>query len=139
MNTTSPAFVLSNPAGLDDPSAHGYSHIAQVAPGARIVHLAGQGGQDGEGRLAPDFAAQARQAIANIDIGLAAAGATLKDVYRLTLLVVDHSETRLADWVAEAQRAWGSQAPACTLIPVPRLALDGMLVEIEAIAALPAA
>jgi enamine deaminase RidA (YjgF/YER057c/UK114 family) len=26
--------------------------------------------------------------------------------------------------------------PTCTLIPVPRLALDGMLVEIEAVAAL---
>ena len=25
--------------------------------------------------------------------------------------------------------------PTCTLIPVPRLALDGMLVEIEAVAA----
>jgi enamine deaminase RidA (YjgF/YER057c/UK114 family) len=30
---------------------------------------------------------------------------------------------------------WGDHpAPACTLIPVPRLALDGMLFEIEATA-----
>jgi enamine deaminase RidA (YjgF/YER057c/UK114 family) len=29
-------------------------------------------------------------------------------------------------------------APACTLIPVPRLALDGMLIEIEATAVMQA-
>jgi len=33
-------------------------------------------------------------------------------------------------------RAWGeSMKSTCTLIPVPRLALEGMLVEIEAVAA----
>jgi enamine deaminase RidA (YjgF/YER057c/UK114 family) len=32
----------------------------------------------------------------------------------------------------------GLMKPACTLIPVPRLALDGMLFEVEAVAVLPA-
>ncbi|MHC8306381.1 RidA family protein [Pseudomonas sp. PB3P13] len=136
---SSPAFTLSNPAGLYDPTDNAYSHVAQVTLNARIVHLAGQGGQDREGYLAPGFAEQVRQTIANVEIGLAAAGATLNDVYKLTILVVDHSESRLAEWAAEANRAWGLHLPTGTLIAVPRLALDGMLVEVEAIAALPAA
>ncbi|WP_256574292.1 RidA family protein [Pseudomonas sp. M30-35] len=136
---SSSVFTLSNPAGLYDPTDNAYSHVAQVPLNARIVHLAGQGGQDREGYLAPGFTEQVRQTIANIEIGLVSAGATLDDVYKLTLLVVDHSESRLAEWAAEAKRAWGPHLPTCTLIAVPRLALDGMLVEVEAIAALPAA
>ena len=55
---------------------------------------------------------------------------------KLTLLIVEHDQQRLRQWVAEADRAWGTQMkPTCTLIPVPRLALDGMLVEIDAVAA----
>jgi enamine deaminase RidA (YjgF/YER057c/UK114 family) len=98
---SSPVFTLSNPAGLHDPTDNAYSHVAQVPLNARIVHLAGQGGQDREGYLAPGFAEQVRQTIANVEIGLAAAGATLSDVYKLTILVVDHSESRLAEWAAD--------------------------------------
>lgn len=134
----SPAFTLSNPPGLYDPKDHGYSHSAQIAPNSRIVHLAGQVGMDAAGTLANGFAAQTRQAIANIDIALRAAGATLADVYKLTILVVDHSEARLAEWAAEMDQAWGPNYPTGTLIAVPRLALDGLLIEMEAIAALPA-
>lgn len=130
-------FRLANPAGLYDPSVHGYSHVAAVDASARIVHLAGQGGYDAHGALAPDFAAQTRQAIDNVRLALASEGARLQDVFKLTLLVVDHDASRLADWVSEARRAWGGAYPTCTLIPVPRLAIEGMLVELEAIAATP--
>jgi len=51
--------------------------------------------------------------------------------------MVDHSEERLRLWVEQTDLAWaGTMKPVCTLIPVPRLALDGMLIEIEAVAAL---
>jgi len=130
------AFQLSNPQGLYDPSANAYSHVAEVASGSRLLFIAGQGGEDANGQLPPDFAGQARQALANLQTALASKGAGLAQVFKLTLLIVDHSEQRLAQWVAEADRAWGEHMkPTCTLIPVPRLALDGMLVEIEAVAA----
>jgi enamine deaminase RidA (YjgF/YER057c/UK114 family) len=56
------------------------------------------------------------------------------------VLVVDHNEEKLHIFGEEQDRALGADTvkPACTLIPVPRLALDGMLFEIEAVAALPA-
>ncbi|MBI6942824.1 RidA family protein [Pseudomonas putida] len=130
-------FELSNPHGLYDPSANAYSHVAQVQAGSRLLFIAGQGGEDATGRLSPVFAEQARQALANVETALASRGARLDQVCKLTLLVVDHSEERLRQWVAEADRAWGGHMkPTCTLIPVPRLALDGMLVEIEAVAAI---
>lgn len=133
------AFALSNPEGLYDPSANAYSHVAEVRAGSRLLYIAGQGGEDLEGRLSARFDEQARQALVNLKIALASKGATLEQVCKLTLLVVDHSEARLKQWVAEAQRAWGGRmTPTCTLIPVPRLALDGMLVEVDAVAALPA-
>ncbi|MFZ5937752.1 hypothetical protein BGP84_15865 [Pseudomonas putida] len=131
------AFQLSNPQGLYDPSANAYSHVAEVTAGSRLLFIAGQGGEDADGQLSPEFAGQARQALANLQTALASKGAELAQVFKLTLLIVDHSEERLAQWVAEADLAWGGHMkPTCTLIPVPRLALDGMLVEIEAVAAI---
>ncbi|MDH0733310.1 RidA family protein [Pseudomonas sichuanensis] len=130
------AFTLSNPEGLYDPSGNAYSHVAEVRAGSRLLYVAGQGGEGLDGVLSPQFEAQVRQALINLKIALASKGASLQDVFKLTLLVVDHSETRLQQWVAAATRAWdGSMTPTCTLIPVPRLALDGMLVEIDAVAA----
>ncbi len=131
-----PAFALSNPPGLYDPSNNGYSHVAAVAPGTGLLFIAGQGGEDVEGRLPEAFCAQARQALANLDTALQSQGASLQQVFKLTLLIVDHDENRLREWVQEADRVWQvGRHPVCTLIPVPRLALDGMLVEIEAVAA----
>ncbi|WP_343630990.1 RidA family protein [Roseateles sp.] len=130
---------FTNPAGLYDPAPNGYSHVATVDGPARLVFVAGQGGEDAQGRLAEDFGAQVDQALENLQIALAAAGARVRDVVKLTVLVVDHSEARLF-LLGEAIKAlWGEHpTPACTLIPVPRLALDGMLFEIEATAAVAA-
>ncbi len=126
---------LINPPGLYDPAPNGYSHLAIVPPGSRLVLVAGQGGETADGSLPPDFASQVRQAVANMRVALAAAGADVTQVARLLVLIVDHTEERLHVLGAELDRAWGdAPKPACTLIPVPRLALDGMLFEIEATA-----
>lgn len=105
---------------------------------ARLVYVAGQGGETASGQLSPDFRDQVKQAFANLRTALTAAGAASRDVVKLTVLVVDHSEARLHIFGAELAACFGrGPKPACTLIPVPRLALDGMLFEIEAGAALP--
>lgn len=130
------AVQLFNPAGLYDPVPNGYSHGASVPAGARLVLLSGQGGEDATGALRDGFVAQLRQALDNMVLALAEAGAAPSDVARLLVLVVDHDERKLQQLGAEFDRIWqGAMKPACTLVPVPRLALDGMLVEIEATAA----
>ena len=129
---------LFNPVGLYDPAPNGYSHGATVAAGVRLVLLSGQGGEDANGALREGFGAQLRQALDNMLLALAAAGAGPRDVARLLVLIVDHDEEKLRLLGAEFDRVWdGQMKPACTLVPVPRLALDGMLVEIEATAAVP--
>jgi len=127
--------TVSNPDGLYDPSNFGYSHVAQVGAGARLVFIAGQGGEREDGSYPEDFAAQVKQAFRNLLTALAAAGAGPKDVANLRIYIVDHSEAKLGVYGAELMVAWGDVAkPAATLVPVPRLALDAMLFEIEAVA-----
>jgi len=130
---------FSNPPGLYDPSANGYSHLALVRRAARLVFVSGQGGESATGTLEANFRLQVRQAFRNLAIALEAAGAKPGQVAKLTLLVVDHTEEKLRLLGRELDAAFGAgPKPACTLVPVPRLALDGMLFEVEAIAALPA-
>lgn len=137
MSTKQPLLELSNPAGLYDPTANGYSHVARVAAGARLLFIAGQGGENANSELSSDFAEQVNQALENLQIALRAGGAEVSQVAKLTVLIVDHSHERLELFGAALHRLWGdAPKPACTLIPVPRLALDGMLFEIEATAVL---
>lgn len=132
-----PGFVLINPRGLYDPT--GYSHVAAVQPGNRLVFVSGQGGENESGELPPDFGLQVRQALENLKTALAAAGSEAGDIAKLTVLVVDHSAEKLRILNAELDRVLGTgPKPACTLIPVPRLALDDMLFEIDAVAVVPA-
>lgn len=138
MNTpiAAPVFVLDNPPGLYDPAPNGYSHVAVVKSGAKWLWIAGQGGETQDGILSTDFRTQVRQALSNLKTALASAGAGTDDVLKLTVLVVAHTEERLHVFGAELEAAFGPRhKPACTLIPVPRLALDGMLFEVEAVAA----
>lgn len=135
--TPAPQLTFLNPEGLYDPRPNGYSHLAIVDGPARLVHVAGQGGEDAQGTLSPDFEQQVRQALANLETALRAAGAGPRNVARLTVLIVDHSQERLQVFGRALTALWdGAPMPACTLIPVPRLALDGMLFEIEATAVL---
>lgn len=128
-----PLFI--NPPRLYDPRPNGYSHVAVATSPARFIYVAGQGGEDASGALSPDFATQVDQALRNLRIALESAGAEPLDVVRLVVLVVDHSEARLGVVSRALTATWGDEPPpACTLIPVPRLALDGMLFEVEATA-----
>ena len=131
------ALRFINPPGLYDPRANGYTHVVMAPAQARTIFVAGQGGENAAGQLPVDFGEQLRQAFTNLRMALAGAGASVHDVAKLTVLVVDHTEQRLALLSQAVRSLWpDGAAPACTLIPVPRLALDGMLVEIEATAVL---
>lgn len=123
------------PQGLYDATANGYSHVVIAEAPARHIYIAGQGGENARGELSADFAQQVGQALRNLATALEAAQARPSDVVKLTVLVVDHTQDRLGVFVQALRAMWGAAPPpACTLIPVPRLALDGMLFEIEATA-----
>jgi enamine deaminase RidA (YjgF/YER057c/UK114 family) len=130
--------TLQNPAGLYDSSPNAYSQIATVAAGQRLVFISGQGGDNPDGSFSPDFATQAASAFHNVGLALAALGAGPANVAKITVLIVDHDMEKLRIMQAAQRVLLGAHHPAATLIPVPCLALPQMLIEVEAIAALPA-
>ncbi len=124
---------IVNPPALYDPAPNGYSHALFSND---LVFIAGQGGENQKGDLAPDFETQVAQAYQNLATALAAAGAGPEQVVKLTTYVVDHDQTKLAVLTRQLKSAFGNHLPTQTLVPVPRLALDGMLFEVDAIAVL---
>lgn len=129
---------LVNPQTLYDATRNGYSHIAVTPPRTRTVYISGQFGSDLLGNLvSSEFEPQLIQAFQNLHFALKAVGAKPEDVLKTTVLIVDHTQDKLIPLGREISKLWGSKPPANTLIPVPRLALDGMLFEIDAYAVIP--
>jgi enamine deaminase RidA (YjgF/YER057c/UK114 family) len=127
------AFERINPADLARPET--YSHVV-VATGSRLVFIAGQVAEDGEGRIvgAGDLAAQARQAFGNVGRALAAANARPDEVAKLTIFVAGLQDEHLPAIEAARAALFGDHKPADALIGVATLAHPGCLIEVEAIA-----
>ncbi len=125
-----------NPPELGDSSGYGYTQAVIVPSGSNLVYIAGQGGADKNGNYG-SFAEQLEQSFANLQIALTAVGATPEDVVKITILSVDHDEDKLRLISAKRNSFWLTQKPASTLIPVPRLAADEMLFEIDAVTVIP--
>ena len=128
-----------NPPGFFDPSHYGFTHVVTVPANTTLIYIAGQLGMHETGNLvAADFAAQLKQAFANLRAALAAVGATPEDVVKITVLSVDHDAEKQQLISAARNEMWsGDRKPTSTLIPVPRLAVEGLLFEIDAVAAIP--
>ncbi|GGQ62498.1 RidA family protein [Couchioplanes azureus] len=125
---------FASPATL--PPAHGYSHVAAVAPGSRLVWTSGQVPVAADGTPAPagDWAAQTRLAMRNVGTALAAAGATWDDVFKLTFFVVDTSALDTVRAVRD-EFVRTERPPTSTLVQVAGLFRADLLIEIEAVAA----
>ncbi len=128
--TTMPLIV--NPSHLHDPTPNGYSTAVIVPAGGRLAFISGQGGQDRTGALSPDFATQVTQAYSNLAAVIDALGARPAQVVKLTIFVVDHDMSKLGILTKAVKQLFGANLPAQTLVPVPKLAIDPMLFEVEA-------
>jgi len=107
----------------------GYSRAVRV-DGRIWVSGTTSTGSDGAIVGKGDPYAQAKQAIANIERALAAAGAVLADVVRTRIFVTD-----IAHWqdIGRAHgEAFANIRPATTMVEVARLIDPDLLVEIEA-------
>jgi enamine deaminase RidA (YjgF/YER057c/UK114 family) len=134
--TANEKLTIVNPKNLYDPTPNGYSTAVIVPANARVAYISGQGGQDGTGALSPDFAVQVRQAYANLRTALDALGAKPDQVAKLTIFVVDHDMSKLGVLTENVKQMFGDTLPAQTLVPVPKLAIDPMLFEVEAVVVL---
>jgi 2-iminobutanoate/2-iminopropanoate deaminase len=105
----------------------------------RLVFVSGQGATNpATGRLAgDDIEAQTEQVLANIAAILEAAGSGLQHVLRCGVFLVDMTEfTRMN---AVYARVFGGHRPARTTVQVAGLPMEGLRVEIDAIAYVPGA
>jgi 2-iminobutanoate/2-iminopropanoate deaminase len=109
------------------------SHYTDAVRAGELLFLSGCVPIDGEGRLIPgDVVAQTRQVFANIEAVLAAAGSGFGDVVKVTLFLLDVDDRQAVNTVRE--EVFGAARPASTLVEVSRLAVQGALIEVEAVA-----
>lgn len=121
-----------NPEGLPAPVGP-YSNVVSSAPG-RLVFCAGQVALDANGDIvgAGDIAAQTRQVMENLRLGLEAAGATFAHVVRVVNYITDVD--LFAQMAAVRKEYLVEPYPASTLVEVSALMYPELLIEIEAIA-----
>jgi len=125
-----------NPQALSRPP--GYTHVVEVTAPGRIVYIAGQLGVDRDGKVVGDFRRQAVQTFENLKAALAAVGAQFRHVVKLNNYLVDRAHLPTFREVRDGYLAENDR-PASTTIAILGLAREGALIEIEAVAVLPAA
>jgi len=106
--------------------------------GSKMLYLSGQIAIDTSGQIVGvgDLHAQTQQVFENLRAGLAAAGATFEHVVKLHLYLLDITQIQVVRDVRD--RYVNTQfPPASTAVEVRRLFRDELLIEIDAIAALP--
>jgi enamine deaminase RidA (YjgF/YER057c/UK114 family) len=132
-----------NPPTLFTPP--GFTHVVEITGGrsvyisGRSVYISGQIALNETGKIVGrgDFRAQAEQVFANLKAALAAVGADFTHVVKLNIYVVDMTNLSILRDVRD--RYVNTQyPPASTAVEVRKLAFDDLLLEVEAIASLPA-
>lgn len=125
-----PPHTLIRAEGLSVP----ISHYSDAVRAGNTIYLSGQASLDANGNLVGrgDVVAQTRQTLENMKTVLAAAGATLGDVVKVTVYLANRDDRPKVNEVR--QEYFKANRPASTLIEISRFAIEGMLIEIEAIA-----
>lgn len=124
------------PATIRPPFAR-YSHAVEVAAGARLVFVSGQLGANPDDSVPPTVEAQAERCFLNIAAILAEAGLGLADIVRIDAFVTAREDMK--GYMAVRDRMVADPPPASTLMIVGGFTRPEFLVEIEVVAAGPAA
>lgn len=122
------------------PEPRGYTHLVVLRDAGKMIYVAPQLGwnKDREFVHGSDLKSQVEGAYRNLGVALAAAGATYRDVVKLTVYVVGLKPDMVPTLRAARLKFFtDEQVPALTQIGVTSLVSPEVLIEIEAIAAVP--
>lgn len=126
------------PREVANPRNHySLSPASHAAKAGNTIYVTGQCALDGDlNVLHPgDLVAQTEIVMSNIAKVLAEFGATMDDVVKMNTFYV--SEGQRDDWEASVRarfKHFKVPGPASTGIPVPALAIPGLMIEVEVIA-----
>ena len=123
-----------SPEGIHKPFAS-YSHVVTAEGAQMLVFCAGQVHAGPDGKVLPpdDFDAQVKLVMQNLTNALAAGGAKLSDVTKITIYICNQHDVPKARGILETY--FGAHPPGSTLCVLRGLANPNFLLEIEAIAA----
>lgn len=110
----------------------GYAQAVEIDGAERVLHISGQIPVAARGTIPDGFAAQCRQAWANVEAQLRAAGMTLDNLVKATTFLSDR-RYGLENRAIRAE-VLGARRPALTVI-VCGIFDEAWLLEIEAVAA----
>jgi len=115
-----------------------FTQAAVIPATAKLVFVGGQNGVNKEGKVvSTNLTEQTVQALKNVQAALAAAQAGFKDVFKITVYIVQGQS--INDGFAAAQQfpEMFQNPPTISVLVVAALGNPEFLVEIEAVAALP--
>lgn len=124
-----------NPPDLWDSGPRGYSHVVRVTEPSKMFFVAGVAAIDHNLNVQSpgDVAGQTRLIFRYIERDLAAAGATLGDIVKMNVYLKDKND----QWAVREARSEFFEAgrfPVSTMVEVSDFNIEGMLIEIDAIA-----
>lgn len=124
---------------LNPPDVHtpvgAYSHTAVVPSGTNLLFVSGQVGVRPDGSIPASLAEQAEQVFQNLRGCLAAHGAGMESVVKLTTYLVSGQDIQAMREIR--LKHFGAHRPASTAVFIPQLVNPALLLEVEAVAVMP--
>ncbi|MDI9979536.1 RidA family protein [Rhodococcus sp. IEGM 1307] len=122
-----------NAPHLPPPRGH-FPHAVRIDGPAPLVHVSGLLALDADGRIEGpgDAEIQTSRILDSLETILAAAGADIDGLVKLTIYVTNIEDRAAVSTIRRSR--WPDIKPASTLVEVSRLAADGAVVEIDAVA-----
>ena len=121
---------IASPYSWDSPF-----HYSQATVHNGVVYVSGQAALGADGAIVGenDFEAQAHQVFENLKTVLAAAGSDLAKVFKVNIYMTDM--TNFPTIIECREKYFSKPYPADTTVEVTALAIPGLLLEIDVIAA----
>lgn len=133
---TPPSLRFINPPTIAAP--RGYSHVVEVTGPGRIIYIAGQLGHNAAGKQGADFNEQATFVYENLKAALESVGGKLENIVKTNTYLTDiRTQLPLLRPIRDKYLNMAAP-PVSTTVEISKLARDGALIEMEAVAVLPA-